>query len=75
MVCYEGVMKNFVDVELFLQNNFIFSCDCFQYDILLFYFDLYEINTTKIVKILCQFVVLIFYYFVKHCKLNKLKIM
>ena len=28
-------------------------------DILLFYFNLQEINTSKIVKILCQFVVLI----------------
>ena len=32
-------------------------------------------NTSKIEKILCQFVVLIFYYFEKHCKLNKPKIM
>ena len=40
MVCYEGVVKNVVDVALFLHNNFIFSCGWFQYDILLFYFDL-----------------------------------
>ena len=40
MVCYEDVVKNVVDIELLLRNNFIFSCDCFQYDILLFYFDL-----------------------------------
>ena len=32
-------------------------------------------NTSKIEKILCDFVVLIFYYFLKHCKLNKPKIM
>ena len=36
MVCYEDVVKNVVDIELLLRNNFIFSCDCFQYDILLF---------------------------------------
>ena len=75
MVCYEGVMKNVVDVALFLHNNFIFTCSWFQYDILLFYFDLQEINTSTITKILYQFVVLIFYYFVKHCKLNKPQIM
>ena len=40
MVCYESVVKNFVDVTLVLHNNFIFSCGWFQYDILLFYFDL-----------------------------------
>ena len=64
-----------MDVALFLNNNFIFTCSWFQYDILLFYFTLQEINTSTIVKILYQFVVLIFYYFVKHCKLNKQKIM
>ena len=51
MVCYEGVVKNVLDVTLFLHNNFIFSCDWFQYDILLFYFDLKESNTSTIVKI------------------------
>ena len=40
MVCYESVVKNFVDVTLVLHNNFTFSCGWFQYDILLFYFDL-----------------------------------
>ena len=71
MVCYKSVVKNVVDVVFFLHNNFIFSCGWFQYDILLFYFDLYEINTSTIVKILCQFIVLIFYYIVKHYELNK----
>ena len=33
MVCYEGVVKNVVDIAIFLHNNFIFSCDCFQYDL------------------------------------------
>ena len=40
MVFYEGIVKNIVDVTLFLHNNFIFSCSWFQYNILLFYFDL-----------------------------------
>ena len=41
MICYdENVVKNVVDVALVLHNNFIFSCGWFQYDILLFYFDL-----------------------------------
>ena len=40
MICYESVVKNVVDVALVLHNNFIFSCGWFQYDILLFYFDL-----------------------------------
>ena len=40
MVCYKSVVKNVVDVVFFLHNNFIFSCGWFQYDILLFYFDL-----------------------------------
>ena len=40
MVYYESVVKNVVDVTLVLHNNFIFSCGWFQYDILLFYFDL-----------------------------------
>ena len=31
MVCYESVVKNVVDVALFLHNNFIFSCGWFQY--------------------------------------------
>ena len=40
MVSYECIIKNVVDVAHFLHNNFIFSCSWFQYDILLFYFDL-----------------------------------
>ena len=40
MICYENIVKNIVNVTLFLHNNFIFSYDWFQYDILLFYFDL-----------------------------------
>ena len=31
MICYESVVKNVVDVALFLHNNFIFSCGWFQY--------------------------------------------
>ena len=53
MLCYESVAKNVMDVALFfLIIPFIFSCDWFQYDILLFYFGLLEINTLTIVKIL-----------------------
>ena len=29
MVCYESVVKNIVDVALFLHNSFIFSCGWF----------------------------------------------
>ena len=44
MLCYESVVKNVMDVAHFFifyfLNTFIFSCDWFQYDILLFYFGL-----------------------------------
>ena len=40
MICYESVVKNVVDVALLFQNTFNFSYGWFQYDILLFYFDL-----------------------------------
>ena len=64
MLCYESIVKNVMDVALFfLIIPFIFSCDWFQYDILLFYFGLLGINTSIIMKILCQFIVLIFYFF------------
>ena len=36
MICYESVVKNVLDVTLFLHNNFISSCGWFQYDILFF---------------------------------------
>ena len=31
MICCESVVKNVVDVALFLHNNFIFCCGWFQY--------------------------------------------
>ena len=40
MICYESIMKNIVNVTLLFHNTFIFSYGWFQYDILLFYFDL-----------------------------------
>ena len=55
MLCYESVVKNIMDVVLFFfffTTPFIFSYSWFQYNILLFYFDLYEINTLIIIKIL-----------------------
>jgi len=65
MLCYESVVKNVMDVAFFFffYNTFIFCCDWFQYDILLFYFGPLDINTSTIVKILYQFVVLVFYFF------------
>ena len=54
MLCYESVVKNIMDIAIFFffTTPFIFSYSWFQYNILLFYFDLYEINTSIIVKIL-----------------------
>ena len=40
MICYESIVKNIVDVAIFMHNSFIFSCGWFQYDIL-FYFILF----------------------------------
>jgi len=40
MICYESVVKNVVNVTHLFHNTFNFSCSWFQYDILLFYFEL-----------------------------------
>ena len=41
MICYENVVKNVMDVAFFFFTiSFFFSCDWFQYVILLFYFGL-----------------------------------
>ena len=48
-------------IFFFFYNTFIFSCDRLQYDVLLFYFDLYGIYISTIV-ILWQFIVLIYIF-------------